>query len=390
MTTPNYYSTLGLVPSACPEVIRATYKSLVLIHHPDKTVHLPSSERAWHAAQFREIQEAYDVLGVPHLKTAYDTELASSDWRVDEERSTFHRSGSVSSARAKAKSQLPKRNASILSSPREKVAISAKIHTQMESLKYEKEKRDREDAGLSAQELKYTLQVWKNMAEERKGSPLEHAHCAIKIHEYESKIRDREQQREDWLANMSAAKSNPGDSGTFGSKQGRSTSSKVTLDLNQKDMRAKPMTRQPRCDESRYRSLAEARSAENTTRAQVGAAEKTKRENAKKADLEAKATAIRAEKELQSRRAAHATRQHADRIANARAKAAPKADPIRAANRSRERATTFSTQDKRVVSKRPKTCPKCGGEHPSLAEWKKCTIVAGKAGESEDGFFVVI
>jgi DnaJ-class molecular chaperone len=83
MSTATYYQTLGVLASAPPEVIRAAYKALALVHHPDKTLHLPAGERVSHAKVFREVQEAYDVISIHSLKALYDAELARHNNSVD-------------------------------------------------------------------------------------------------------------------------------------------------------------------------------------------------------------------------------------------------------------------------------------------------------------------
>jgi curved DNA-binding protein CbpA len=67
-TDPNqdYYGTLGVTPFAELVVIKAAYKALASIYHPDKN----SSDGA--AQKIREINEAWEVLSDPDRRREYD------------------------------------------------------------------------------------------------------------------------------------------------------------------------------------------------------------------------------------------------------------------------------------------------------------------------------
>ena len=52
----DYYKVLGILPSAAEALIRAAYRALSQIYHPDKN-QSPDAER-----RMREINEAYSVL----------------------------------------------------------------------------------------------------------------------------------------------------------------------------------------------------------------------------------------------------------------------------------------------------------------------------------------
>jgi hypothetical protein len=66
----NHYATLGLSPDCPQEQIKAAYRQLVLLHHPDQN---PSDEAA--VERFLEIKEAYDILSDPAARAAYDLEF---------------------------------------------------------------------------------------------------------------------------------------------------------------------------------------------------------------------------------------------------------------------------------------------------------------------------
>lgn len=70
------YKVLGLKndDSATPKAIKKAYHKLAQIHHPDKT--LVQEDKALHAALFREIAEAYEILSNPTSKGKYDHDRA--------------------------------------------------------------------------------------------------------------------------------------------------------------------------------------------------------------------------------------------------------------------------------------------------------------------------
>lgn len=69
----NYYSILGLPRTASVEEIRDAYRRQAIRYHPD---HNPETIDA---ARFREIQEAYEVLGDPRRKRSYDRQLEGTE-----------------------------------------------------------------------------------------------------------------------------------------------------------------------------------------------------------------------------------------------------------------------------------------------------------------------
>ena len=68
----DHYSVLGVAPSADQAEIRAAYRALMRKFHPDAD---PGSEAAERA---REINAAYNVLGSPEKRAAYDETLSES------------------------------------------------------------------------------------------------------------------------------------------------------------------------------------------------------------------------------------------------------------------------------------------------------------------------
>jgi curved DNA-binding protein len=63
----DYYQTLGVEPTATPEEIKQAFRKLARIHHPDVAKNKAAGE-----AKFKEINEAYEVLGDPDKRRRYD------------------------------------------------------------------------------------------------------------------------------------------------------------------------------------------------------------------------------------------------------------------------------------------------------------------------------
>jgi curved DNA-binding protein len=63
----DYYETLGVDRSASPEDIKQAFRKLARIHHPDVAKNKAAGEE-----KFKEINEAYEVLGDPEKRRRYD------------------------------------------------------------------------------------------------------------------------------------------------------------------------------------------------------------------------------------------------------------------------------------------------------------------------------
>ena len=74
----DYYSTLGVAKTATEKEIKQAYRKLARKHHPDVN---PGDKAA--EAKFKEINEAYEVLGDPAKRKKYD-ELGAN-WRMYEQ-----------------------------------------------------------------------------------------------------------------------------------------------------------------------------------------------------------------------------------------------------------------------------------------------------------------
>lgn len=63
----NYYDILGISKTASTDDIKKAYKKLAMKYHPDRNKDDASAEK-----KFKEINEAYQVLGDAEKKKQYD------------------------------------------------------------------------------------------------------------------------------------------------------------------------------------------------------------------------------------------------------------------------------------------------------------------------------
>ena len=65
----DYYATLEVSPLASDEEIKKAYRRLVLKYHPDR-----NPRNTWAVRKMQEINTAFEVLGDPEKREAYDLE----------------------------------------------------------------------------------------------------------------------------------------------------------------------------------------------------------------------------------------------------------------------------------------------------------------------------
>ena len=75
----DYYRILGVNRDASQEDIKRSFRSLALRYHPDRN---PQNTREAEA-QFKEINEAYEVLGDEHRRWRYDYLTEAEQYRMD-------------------------------------------------------------------------------------------------------------------------------------------------------------------------------------------------------------------------------------------------------------------------------------------------------------------
>jgi curved DNA-binding protein len=68
----DYYQTLGVNRNSTPEELKQAYRKLAMKHHPD---------RGGNEAEFKKINEAYDVLSNAEKRSAYDNPQSSRPWQ---------------------------------------------------------------------------------------------------------------------------------------------------------------------------------------------------------------------------------------------------------------------------------------------------------------------
>src|SRR5271167_2656190 len=79
-----YYETLGVSETATQEEIKKAYRKLALKWHPDKNLHNKTEAEK----KFKEIAEAYEILGIKELRKRYDsgeTDFTNYDWDYETE-----------------------------------------------------------------------------------------------------------------------------------------------------------------------------------------------------------------------------------------------------------------------------------------------------------------
>ena len=79
MTNKDYYEILGIEPGAPPEEIKHAYRSLAKKWHPD----VNPDNRKEAESKFKDIGEAYEVLGDEHKRHVYDSRNAGDPFGFD-------------------------------------------------------------------------------------------------------------------------------------------------------------------------------------------------------------------------------------------------------------------------------------------------------------------
>jgi curved DNA-binding protein CbpA len=73
----SHYDLLGVPPEATDAQIRAAYRTLVQLFHPDRLGHLKEESRTFAEDRLKALNAAYEVLGDPGKRAKYDASLAA-------------------------------------------------------------------------------------------------------------------------------------------------------------------------------------------------------------------------------------------------------------------------------------------------------------------------
>ncbi|KAF2271309.1 DnaJ-domain-containing protein [Westerdykella ornata] len=421
MSIQTHYEALGLDPTALMPVIKSAYKALALIYHPDNSHGLEPAQRAEHAAKFRAIQEAYDVLTNPALRAAYDRELQRDGNKVNLDCSTFHHA-----QRSRAFKQNG-RPSVFITTPAAKEALRTRIELQLAQIKKDRLKRDYEDASMDLAGIQITLSLWRDMAEERADDPIAYSYCLTQIQEYEHKLKVREAEQEAWLnalASPKTAASHKADSTqkqqqththlqNIASSLRNASGEKIQAESTQSRRTATKQSHETKRHLSASQKRAETEhreSEEQMRRAEARKADKARREALKKQQQEAKAAAIRAEKLKQKRKVQEAAAKEAQRIKKVREKVKPgtlltKMDDEEAivnwplVDTPLDNAVGSNTAAEVECVERKSNgrikCNACDHGHASFREWKECNANAKGRGDkalesNENGFFCIV
>src|SRR5258708_35076150 len=68
----SYYDWLGVPPEATAEEVGAASRTLVQLFHPDRLAHLKPESRLFAEERLKSLNRAYEVLGDPARRAAYD------------------------------------------------------------------------------------------------------------------------------------------------------------------------------------------------------------------------------------------------------------------------------------------------------------------------------
>ncbi|MHB1138723.1 MAG: J domain-containing protein [Microthrixaceae bacterium] len=79
----NHYEVLGVADDIDAVELRRAYLQLARRHHPDRVADADEADRATAAVRMQEVNAAWNVLGDPARRAAYDRQLAAATGRSD-------------------------------------------------------------------------------------------------------------------------------------------------------------------------------------------------------------------------------------------------------------------------------------------------------------------
>lgn len=77
----NHYDSLGLVKTATQAEVKSAYYDLSKVYHPDRNQGETKEQRDQHSQRFRDITEAYEVLGNVKSRKLYDKGNPHPQWQ---------------------------------------------------------------------------------------------------------------------------------------------------------------------------------------------------------------------------------------------------------------------------------------------------------------------
>jgi formylglycine-generating enzyme required for sulfatase activity len=102
-----YYEILDIPPTATDEQIRAAYRILVQLHHPDRLQQVSAAVRQYAEERLKKINEAYQVLGDPERRARYDSAQQSSRQPEADEYAAAYDEPAPASARRAGRRRTP-------------------------------------------------------------------------------------------------------------------------------------------------------------------------------------------------------------------------------------------------------------------------------------------
>jgi hypothetical protein len=112
MATPDFdpYAVLGIFPNAAPDEIRAAYRRLAAVCHPDTQ---PEAKKAWATEQMVKLNTARDLLLNMRRRVQYHREPADALWWQVEKNRWREREAQATNARRSAAEVYPPRQRSL-------------------------------------------------------------------------------------------------------------------------------------------------------------------------------------------------------------------------------------------------------------------------------------
>jgi curved DNA-binding protein CbpA len=169
----DYYSLLGVEPTASVDDIRVAFRKFALKFHPDRHAGGDPEKIARATRIYRRGSEALETLVDPTKRKAYDIVLAHGQLRLTDDAQTIARTGNTKSSRAGARksvsgaSRPPGARKSVAPGPRAKASLQRDIQSPTAKAFYA-----RALAASKAQDYKTALRMIESALQQEPGHPL--------------------------------------------------------------------------------------------------------------------------------------------------------------------------------------------------------------------------